>query len=58
MSNPWSDPLSRVTVGWEQLSALTDAGGGVDFCLRVDDQYPLIVNDVHPVYLVDTVENP
>lgn len=45
---------SRITQGWQQLSELTDAQGYVDFILRVQDQYPMVVSDTNPAYLIES----
>ena len=47
------------TVGWQQLSSVTESDdGGVDFVLRVNDQFPLRVNDARPSYIIDDIEAP
>lgn len=48
----------KTRIGWQQLSPVPEADSGVDFVLKVNDQYPLIVVDTHPSYVVDDVENP
>jgi hypothetical protein len=46
---------SATSIAWQQLSSVTDSAG-VDFELKVNDQYPLEVNDNRPCYLVDQEE--
>ena len=53
----WSATTST-EIGWLQLSSVTESDGGVDFVLKVNDQYPMKVSDTHPVYIVDDVETP
>lgn len=45
---------SRTTQVWQQVSELTDAQGYVDFILRVEEQYPMVVSDVNPAYLIES----
>ena len=45
-------------IGWQQLSSVTESDGGVDFVLRVHDQFPLAVNDGRPSYIIDDIEAP
>jgi len=51
----WS-ATTETTVIWQQLSSVTD-NDGVDFILKVNDQYPLRVNDTRPAYVIDLEEN-
>ena len=53
----WSASTTS-TIGWQQLSSVTESDGGVDFVLRVDDQYPLYVVDARPSYIINDVETP
>ena len=64
---PWSDVTytstswsasTATTIGWQQLSTVTESDDGVDFVLRVDDQYPLRVTNARPSYIIDDVETP
>ena len=47
---------TETTVIWQQLSSVTD-DSGVDFTMRVNDQYPLRVDDSRPAYVIDLEEN-
>jgi len=51
----WS-ATTETTVIWQQLSSVTD-DNGVDFTMRVNDQYPLRVDDSRPAYVIDLEEN-
>jgi len=51
----WSTP-SHTTVIWQQLASVVDDGGGIDFTMRVNDQYPLRVDDSRPAYVIDLEE--
>ena len=51
----WS-ATTETTVIWQQLSSVTD-DSGVDFTMRVNDQYPLRVDDSRPAYVIDLEEN-
>ena len=42
---PWTTTFSGSEPGWRQLSTITDSNNGVDFVLRVNDQFPLHVKD-------------
>lgn len=53
----WSASAAS-SVGWQQLSAITEGDGGVDFVLRVNDDYPLLVLDSRPSYIIDDIEVP
>lgn len=53
----WSN-VTATTVGWQQLSAVTESDDGVDFVLQVNDQYPLTVVDARPSFIIDDVETP
>ena len=46
------------TIGWQQLSSVTESDDGVDFILRVNDDYPLKVVDARPSYIVNDIEVP
>ena len=46
------------SMGWQQLSSVTQSDGGVDFVMRVDDQFPLRLTDARPSYIIDNVETP
>ena len=50
----WS-ATTETTVIWQQLSSVTD-DNGVDFTMRVNDQYPLRVDDSRPAYVIDLEE--
>ena len=50
----WS-ATTETTVIWQQLSSVTD-DNGVDFTMRVNDQYPLRVEDSRPAYVIDLEE--
>lgn len=50
----WSN-TTFTQVGWQQLSKFTEADG-VDFVLRVNDTYPLLVIDPRPSMVVDDIE--
>lgn len=61
---PWSTVTQASTTtyvstlgtswSWEQLSSVSSGGGDVvGFDLKVSDQFPMFVNDLHPVYLLD-----
>ena len=50
----WS-ATTETTVIWQQLSSVTDSNG-VDFTMRVNDQYPLRVDDSRPAYVIDLEE--
>jgi len=50
----WS-ATTETTVMWQQLSSVTD-DSGVDFTMRVNDQYPLRVDDSRPAYVIDLEE--
>jgi hypothetical protein len=52
----WSASTSS-SIGWQQLSLVTEADG-VDFVLRVNDQYPMRVNDARPSVVIDDIETP
>ena len=52
----WSG-LTETTVIWQQLSSVTDSTGGIDFTMRVNDQYPLRVDDSRPAYVIDLEED-
>lgn len=54
---PWT-AASATTMGWQQLSAVTDVGNDVDFVLVVSDQLPLRISDIMPIRVQDTVERP
>ena len=45
---------SRYTQIWQQVDALSDGYGGIDFILRVEEQYPMVVSDVQPAYLIES----
>lgn len=46
---------SATTRVWAQLSAITTTNdGGVDFTLRVDDQFPMRVTDDRPLFISDS----
>jgi len=51
----WS-ATTETTVIWQQLSSVTDSTGGIDFTMRVNDQYPLRVDDSRPAYVIDLEE--
>ena len=51
----WSG-TTETTVIWQQLSSVTD-DNGVDFTMRVNDQYPLRVDDSRPAYVIDLEED-
>lgn len=57
MTNEWGR-ASATTIGWQQLSSVSEADGGIDFVLRVNDAYPLRVTDARPSYIVDDIEVP
>ena len=68
----WSSNASAVgsftasagsTIVWQQLSSFTENDGtgiafGNDFVLRVHDQYPMLVSDTRPAYILDDSETP
>jgi hypothetical protein len=45
---------SRYTQIWQQVDQLSDGYGGIDFILRVEEQYPMVVSDVQPAYLIES----
>lgn len=49
---------TSTTIGWQQLSSVTEGDGGVDFVLQVNDDYPLRVIDARPSYIIDDIEAP
>ena len=55
----WTAAYSALTateVGWQQLSSVTDSAG-VDFTMKVNDQFPLKVNDARHIYVIDQEES-
>ena len=51
------------TIVWQQLSVVTENDGtgiafGNDFVLVVNDQYPMLVSDTRPAYIIDDMETP
>lgn len=48
----------KTRIGWQQLSPVPEADEGVDFVLKVNDQYPLIVADAHASYIINDIETP
>ena len=55
-TDPGHSGLTETTVIWQQLSSVTD-DNGVDFTMRVNDQYPLRVDDSRPAYVIDLEED-
>ena len=51
----WSG-ATETTIVWQQLSSVTD-DNGIDFTMRVNDQYPLRVDDSRPAYVIDLEED-
>ena len=51
---PWTATSSASSIAWAQLSAITDATGGVDFILRVNDEFPMRVIDARPLFISDS----
>jgi len=45
---------SSTAEGWRRLSQKIDDAGGVDFQLKIDDQYPWKVWDHDPLKVIDT----
>ena len=52
----WSGVTATTRV-WQQLSSVTCTDGGVDFTMKVNDQYPLRVDDSRPAYVIDIEED-
>ena len=50
----WSTPSTATDEGWRRLSVKTDSDGGVDFQLKIDDQYPWKVWDHDPLKVIDS----
>ena len=49
---------SVTRIGWQQLAGVEEADSGIDFVLKVDDQFPLAVSDTRPSYIIDDIEAP
>lgn len=55
----WSgSTVGLVPPAWGILSAVTGSDDGVDFCLRVRENYPIRVSADRPAIIRDTHETP